>query len=64
MSAINVLVAVSILMDVIVTASEGLATFQKIVGQAQREGRDLTDEEVATFRDSYKKAFDRLQATD
>lgn len=63
MPVTNTILAIASLLDLLVGVNEAISSFQTVVGRAQREGRDLTPEEVAEFEASYRKAFDRLQQT-
>ena len=59
----NIILAVAALLDLVVSATEALTEFQTLVGRAQAEGRDITDEELASFIEARQKAGQRLQDT-
>jgi hypothetical protein len=63
MPVANTILAVAAILDLVVSATEALTEFQTLVGRAQAEGRDITDEELATFIEGRQKAAARLQAT-
>lgn len=47
-------------MDIAIRLSENSAQFRAMVAQAIAEGRDLSDEELATLRNDARAAIDRL----
>jgi len=60
---VNSILAVAAILDLIVSVTEALTEFQTIVGRAQAEGRDITDDELAKLVELRQNAGRRLQAT-